>query len=219
MVSDCAPPAGQGEWSVTVSSHRQDVHVMVLEAVGAALLQAVATQGSQSGVQELGRRFSFRARRDARRLQYDALSLTVVRAQLRIDLVLAIHATMVNPLNVSVQWSGISLITQAMDRALVDLSEVIGAWHRVRALAPDSVGVKADVLLTSLAQLLQNPDPGFHRPRRRRVARNSTLEARSRYEEALRKYALACRVDTSPSRRRRREARQELEALDAATAT
>lgn len=141
---------------------------------------------------------------------YRTLEDVVLRARLRVDLLLALHTARLNPLDVPAQMAAFSVIANSLDTTLVDLSDALSAWRRLRAVGSKEVIAAADHLMVTLAELLKHVDPGWHRPRRRRSHQRLADEARAAYNEAIANFDKQVQADTSPRRAERRRLRREL---------
>jgi hypothetical protein len=180
-----------------------------LEAVGMAVLQALAAESSDAGTGFLRRHLAGGGRAE-RLAAYRTLEDVVLRARLRVDLLLALHTARLNPLNVPAQAAAFSVIASSLDRTLVDLSDALSAWRRLRAVGNKDVIAAADHLMVALAELLKHVDPGWHRPRKRKSHRHLAAEAQDAYNTAIANFDKHVQADTAPHRAERRRLRREL---------
>jgi hypothetical protein len=104
--------------------------------------------------------------------------------------------------------TGYPVAVTALDRVITDLADVSEAFCAVQALASADVAQGAEELLVALGQLLAHVDPGWHRPRRRRAARERAHDAGERYEAALSEFGRLAYADAAPRWKDRRAARR-----------
>jgi hypothetical protein len=183
---------------------------MGLEAAGMTLLQAIAAESGDAGTSLLRRRLAVGARRAERLAAYRSLEDIVLRARLRVDLLLALHSARLNPLDVPAQMAAFSVIANSLDRTLVDLSEALSAWRRLRSVGSKEVIAAADDLMAALAEMLKHVDPGWHRPRKRKAQRRLAAEAQEEYNRALATFDKHAQADAAPRRSDRRRSRKDV---------
>lgn len=200
---------GRPAWPATLSYPTFKIDVMTgLEAASSLAVQLIAELSGAAGTRAVRRWPSGRARRAARRAAYEELASAVIRARLRVDVLHAVHAAQMNPLNVPAVLTGFSVVTAAVDRTLVDLGEVVVLWQRVRADGASSVQTAAEELVVVLAELLRLVQPGWWRPLRRVAHRQDRSAAAARFDRALREFARCSRADAAGSRSDRKRARR-----------
>jgi hypothetical protein len=190
--------------------------VLSLGVLGELLLQAVAAQGGEVGSRSLFAWLNVGARRRARLTTYEALVTVTTRAYLRIRLVMTIQSAAASKPLSAAAWSGFGVLAASLERALADMADVIAAWRQLRGVGTVEVAVRADALVSALAALMLDPDPGLLKPFRRRSASARRVIAEERYLSTLRAFTLAATADTAPRKQDRRSAAAELRALPAA---
>lgn len=163
---------------------------------------------AKGAAESLSATFGQRRGRDERRAAYQEMHVRVLRTRLRIDNLLAIHRARHHPLDLVAAYTGYPTSVMALDRVLVDLAEVMDSWHSVRAHAPAPVARGADEVLTSLAGLLTNVNPGWHRPAARRRAKQLAHEATEHFSSALAEFDRLTTADAAPQRRTRKAAQR-----------
>jgi hypothetical protein len=131
-----------------------------------------------------------------------------LRARLRIASLLAVHQARLNPLDLVAVATGYPVAVAALDRVITDLADVSEAFCAIQALAPADIAQGAEDLLVALGQLLAHVDPGWHRPRRRREARERAHDAGERYEAALTEFGRLAYADAALRWKDRRAARR-----------
>jgi hypothetical protein len=189
--------------------------VLSLGLLGELLLQSVATQSGDVGSRSLLAWMNVGARRRSRRSDYGALIAVTTRAYLRIRFLMTLQSAAVSKPFSAAAWSGSGVLAASLERVLVDLSDVIAAWRQVRAVAPVEVAERADDVVSALAELMLDPDPGLFKPLRQRAAKARRETAEERYQLTLRAFTLADTADAAPRRRDRRSAEAELRELPA----
>jgi hypothetical protein len=113
------------------------------------------------------------------------MQVRVMRAHLRIDTLLALHRARLKPYDPITTFTSYPTAARALDRVITDVADVFDSWHSVRAIGPVAVARRADEVLESLAGLLADIDPGWHRPRARARARRRSQAASTRFTAAL----------------------------------
>lgn len=157
------------------------------------------------------------ARQRSRRTDYESFVTVTTRAYMRIRFLMTLQSTAASKPLSAAAWSGFGMLAGSLERVLIDLADVLAAWRQVRAVAPEAVAVRADGLVSALAGLLHDPDPGVLRPLRQRAAETRREKAEQLYQFALRAFTLAATAHAAPRRQDRRTAETKLHQLPPAS--
>ena len=94
------------------------------------------------------------------------------------------------------------------------MSEAIDCWRKLRLCASRELTARATEVLNALAHRIGQVDPGWLRPRKRKICRADEALAVSDLARKTARFDLLVRQEASQHRSARRAARRDLQELD-----
>jgi|SRR5215210_3604724 len=166
------------------------------ETMGSSLAQTVASDGATRGVAVAGR-FAQKLRGVSAPPEtvdaYRALQLSVMRCQMRIQVLHAVHGTQWNPLQLVGQFTGFPLLVGMLERLGQDFAAITRGWRRVAQLGSPEARRVSDELLLALDETVSQTDPGWIRPSRRRHYREEAPRLHGELERLNSRFDLRLR--------------------------
>lgn len=164
----------------------------MIEIAAVKAIELVIETLGRVGVSSLQKRA--RAPED-RRNAYRRLVTACMRTRFRLQLVQQVHSVRTHPLALIAQATALPIHAELLDRFNEDLLDVMSAWEEVRAVGPEGVQQRADVLFQALAALaIPGPSSLAGPLKRKRIERRRGAAAKQ-FETALTDFLQAARDD------------------------
>lgn len=177
----------------------------MFDVLAGSVAQAIVA-GSAEGVSGISLRRG--VDRSERRENYVRFQQSVMKIQLRVELVFSVHSASQNPVHVAGWVAGYPLIVTTMNRLVDDFGELTYHWQRVRLIGTAATTADADALVLRVCELLQHVDPGWYKPRARRQRARALGAAKTALQAASANFDLAVRSDAGQTRAQRRKAQR-----------